>query len=364
MDKLEVSSDVSKRLEAFIGSDLFSIHSDFAKSAYWRQHGELLQTNVDGDCVEVSGSSGFYVPRSDSALKRATNKISKAIQQPSKIVHWLKRSVESRLGVPRLMSYERAFDAVMSCADVSVPILSPYTIDHRKLAQKSSQVFTNTESIKRHFKGWSGYETSSNIICHYYYQNILHGFVDKNQVNTILEIGAGNGNFPAILYHDWATVRMILIDLPETLAVSIPYLSSIFPEAEIVMPNEIGVGGLPRDFDFAFLTVDQLELLTDNSIDLAVNCHSFQEMTHEQIDVYFKLIQRVCRESGFFLTSNRLEKIPCGADAFSVEQMDPPNRFAEYPWDLRNEVLVYEIHRLIRLVQLDGAAIRLECIHK
>jgi putative sugar O-methyltransferase len=364
MNKLEVSSGISKRLEAFISSDLFSTHSNFSKSAYWRQHADLFKYKCRGNSVEVSGSSGFYVPQLASVLKRTANKIMNAIKQSSLIVPWLQRLVESRFGVPRLMSYEKAFDAVMSCADVSVPILSPYTIDHRKLAQKSSHVFTSTASIKRHYQSWSGYEASSNIILHYYYQNILHGFVDKNQINTILEIGAGNGNLPAILYHDWASVRVILIDLPETLAVSIPYLSSNFPNAKIVMPNEIGVSGLPQDFDFAFLTVDQLQLLTDNSIDLAINCHSFQEMTHEQIDIYFKLIQRVCRESGFFFTSNRLEKIPCGADAFSVEQLDPPNKFAEYPWGSRNEVLVYEVNRLTRLVQLDGIAIRLECIHK
>jgi hypothetical protein len=241
MNKLDVSSGISKRLEAFIGSDLFSTQSSFSKSAYWRQHADLLKYECRGNNVEVSGCSGFYVPQLASVLKSTANKISNAIKQPSLIVPWLQRLVDSRFGVPRLMSYEKAFDAVMSCVDVSVPILSPYAIDHRKLAQESSHVFTSTVSIKRHYQSWSGYEASSNIILHHYYQNILHGFVDKNQINTI------------------------------------------------------------------------------------------QEMIHEQIDIYFKIIKRVCRESGFFFISNRLEKIPYGADAFSVEQLDPPNRFAEYP---------------------------------
>jgi putative sugar O-methyltransferase len=265
--------------------------------------------------------------------------------------------------VPRLMSYNKAFDAVMGSADVSMPIMSAFALDHRKLAQLP-KVFASAASLDRHYQKWSGNEASANIIGHYYYQNILRGFIEPDKTRTILEIGAGNGNFPSILYYDWAPVRVVLIDLPETLALAIPFLSSLFPRAKIAMPNEIETGALPEEFDFAFLTVDQLEVLTDNSIDLAINCHSFQEMTHEQISIYFELIQRVCRESGFFFSANRVEKIPCGADPCSVEQADPPNRMAEYPWNSHNEVLVYEICKLSRLVQLDSIAIRLERIHK
>jgi hypothetical protein len=37
---------------------------------------------------------------------------------------------------------------------------------------------------------------------------------------------------------------------------------------------------------------------------------------------------------------------------------------AEYPWNPRNEVLVHEISKLSRLVQLDAVAMRLERIRK
>ncbi len=260
------------------------------------------------------------------------------------------------------MSYEKAFDAVMSGADVSVPINSVFAINHGKLAQQRD-VFANAASVKRHYRSWSGYEASAHILNHYYYQNILRGYTNRGQLRTILEIGAGNGNFPSILYHDWAPVRVVLIDLPETLAVSIPFLCSMFPGARIAMPNEIESGGMPKEFDFAFLTVDQLNHLADDSVDLAINCHSFQEMTTEQIATYFDLVQRVSRESGFFFTANRVEKIPCGPDT-SVEQFDPPNRMAEFPWKAQNKVVVYEISKLSRLVQLDAVSIRLESIRK
>jgi len=344
-------------------SDAFSIHSSVAKSEYWRYFSEQLHTDVSGSSVEVDGRSGFYVPPPASAVTRVTRKLARAARQPSLIGGWIGREVARRFAVPRLMSCDKAFDAVMSGADVSVPVMSPCAVDHRKLAQRPN-VFANVASVVRHYEGWSGNKASANIITHYYYQNILRGWTEPGQIRTVLEIGAGNGNFPSILYHDWAPVRVVLIDLPETLAISIPFLSSLFPSARIAMPNEIQAGGFPKEFDFAFLTVDQLDVLESDSVDLAINCHSFQEMTHGQIEIYFKLIQRVCRDSGLFFTANRVEKIPSGADAYSVEQPDPPNRMAEYPWNSRNNVLVYEICRLSRLVQLDSLAIRLERINK
>lgn len=339
------------------------MRSRIAKSEYWKHFGEQLRTNISGGLVEVTGGSGFYVPQDASALRRVTRKILRAIRQPAKAADWARRGIASRFTFPRLMSYEEAFDAVMSQAPVSEPIFSPFLVNHGKLA-RISKVFATAASVKRHYQAWSSYEASPNIICHYYYQNLLRAFLSDHPIRTILEIGAGNGNFPSILYHDWAPVRVVLIDLPETLAVSIPFLSSLFPETRIVMPHEIQRDEFPKDFDFAFLTVDQLELLADDSVDLAINCHSFQEMTHEQIRVYIELVQRVCRDSGLFFSANRIEKVPCGADAFTVEQQDPPNRMAEYPWNARNEVLIYEICKLIRLVQLDGVAVRLERIRK
>ena len=318
---------------------------------------------MSGNLVQVSGESGFYVPRRASLLKRVLSKALRGIKQPAKAGARLNHAVLSKFSVPRLMPYHRAFDAVMTNADISNPIISPFSINHRDLARLPG-VFVSSASVDKHYRVWSGYEASANIYNHYYYQNILRRFAKPDQTNTVLEIGAGNGNFPSILSHDWAPIRLILIDLPETLAVSIPFLSSIFPAAKIVLPHEIQAAGLPGEFEFAFLTVDQTDQILDDSVDLSINCHSFQEMTHEQIRRYFALVQRVSREAGLFFTANRIEKIPSGQDAYTVEQLDPPNRMAEYPWNSQNEVLVYEISKLSRLVQLDPVAIRLERVQK
>ncbi len=354
---------MAERLLAFINSDLFTIRSGTAKSEYWKHQSELLRTTVTGNSVQVGGESGFYLPLKASLLTRLVRKALRGVRQPTKVAAWLKHAVLSTFTVPRMMPYDRAFDAVMTHAEISVPIISPFVINHRELARLPG-VFASAASVKAHFRAWSGFEASANIYNHYYYQNILRRFADVGQTKTVLEIGAGNGNFPAILYHDWAPIRVILIDLPETLAVSIPFLNSVFPEAAIAMPHEIQANGLPAEFNFAFLTVDQLNHVPENSIDLAINCHSFQEMTHPQVATYIDFVQRVCRESGLFFTANRIEKIPCGPDGLAVEQFDPPNRMAEFPWNAQNKVVVHEISKLSRLVQLDGVSIRLERIRK
>ena len=266
------------------------MRSGVARSEYWKLFGDRLSVEVADSQVKVEGESGFYVPPAASALSRLASRFGRALRRPSKAVSGLGRQIRSRFELPRMMPYAEAFDAVMSRAEISAPVMSAFLIDHAGLVRRP-QVLSDASAVKRHYESWSGYEASPNIINHYYYQNVLCGFMDPREIGTVLEIGAGNGNFPSILYHDWAPLRVVLIDLPETLAVSIPYLGSLFPEARMALPHEIEVQGFPREFDFAFLTVDQLRLLPDDSVDLAVNCHSFQEMTHAQIDIYFDLIQ-------------------------------------------------------------------------
>jgi putative sugar O-methyltransferase len=360
---LKVAPALAERLRAFISSEQFKTRSEVAKTRYWEEFSDQLRAKVSGDSVEVAGDAGFKVPEPSSVLLRAVRKIQRAFKQPALVGPWIRHHAAALFEGRALLSCSKAFDAIMGNAEVSIPIISPYVVNHHKLAQHPG-VFSSATSVRRHYEGWSGYKASDNIILHYYYNNILRGLIGEDRPRTVLEIGAGSGNFPSILYHDWAPLRAILLDLPETLAVAVPYLSNLFPQARIVLPNEIQSGGFPKNFDFAFLTVDQLDLLANDSVDLAINCHSFQEMTHSQIDIYFKLIQRVVGAGGFFFTSNRIEKIPYGVDMFTVEQHAPPNRFAEYPWDPRNEVLVHEISRFSRLVQLDAVAMRLERIRK
>ena len=59
----------------------------------------------------------------------------------------------------------------------------------------------------------------------------------KNAV--ILEIGSGNGNLLSLIKRNIQGATCIDIDLPETISHAILFLKDQFPDAKILMPNEV-----------------------------------------------------------------------------------------------------------------------------
>ena len=237
--------------------------------------------------------------------------------------------------------------------------LAPYRIDFKSLSTKDG-VVSSVEEMKRVFFARNKYQLNPQMVYAYYLSNIINGYISKKP-NTILEIGAGNGNLASLLYHMLEST-IIIVDLPETLCLSIPFIASLFPDVKILMPHESHLYDLDS-YDFVFLTPSQIDTIDDNSVDLSICIHSFQEMTHHQIKEYFDLIQRACHEGSYFLCCSRVEKIP--ASFVEGKETDVSvNRFADYPWNPNNEIIIYEICKLMRLVQLDNTFIRLERIVK
>jgi len=256
-----------------------------------------------------------------------------------------------------MYSYEKVFDLVINHASVSDPDLSPFRINHLKW-KDNSDLFLSSKDVKRVYQSWSGRRMDEPIYLHYYYINIIKNYVKGIKVKRILEIGAGNGNFPSILFHHLPNVSIYLVDLPEMIPVCFSYLSTIYPNAKINLPHEANYKN--QEFDIQFLTPSQLNLVKTDSIDLAINCHSFQEMPQPQIKEYFSFLKRILRKGGYFFTANRIEKIPVGKNAYTTEQLDLPNRFHLYPWNPKSKIIIDEVSRFSRLVQLDGIGIRLE----
>lgn len=309
------------------------------------------------DSVIVGGDSGYYVPPSNSVIVRLFSKINKVLFNLSDVPYLI---LSRYFNQAKLLSYKSAFDAVMSHAIISDPGLSPYRINHLEL-KKNPEIFPNAKSVSKHYSSWSGNFASPDIYLNYYYLNLLKGYTKRGEIKKILEIGGGNGNLSSILYNSLFPIQCILVDLPEMIPICAAYLSKIFPKAKIVLPNEVNKT-LPKDYDFLFLTTTGIDLLPKNYVDLSVNCHSFQEMKPKQISIYFDLIQNVTKENGYFFTSNRIEKIPMGRDPYTKIQNELPNRFFEFPWKKSNQILINEISRFSRLVQLDAIGLRLERI--
>lgn len=368
----EFSADLEKMkvesLKSFIDSNFYKDKNTngISKSAYWEAESKHMKINIDKNGkIYYQGRSGFYVPQSKSGLVRFINKMKKIGPNPFKLVKGINSRLHKYFSAPRLLSYSESFDAVMNHLPITEPILSPYRVNHLSL-KKTSGVFADLKSVKLHYEKWSNLSLSDNIIFHYYFLNLFKGFFKEDKIKTILEIGAGNGNFPSILFNDYSPKKIIIVDLPETIVTAYIFLSNLFPKARIKLPNEVKNENntLEDEIDFMFLTPNQLKYVNADSVDLAININSFQEMKHKQVDVYFNFIQRVVKNSGYFFTVNRIEKIPSDDYAFKIEQTEPPIRFFEYPWNKKNKILINEVSRLHRLVQLHDIGIRLEKIKK
>jgi len=357
MSEHNVSSEFVERFKQYLSSKEYGSVSDYSKSEYWEHHSKVIGIDIIGNKVIMKGDSGFYVP----SKKNIMEYIRKVIRSPSLLILFIKR----KLGIPKprikLMGYFEAFDNVMKHDLIADPILSPYRINFKELKKKEG-IIGSVSEMQEDFPTWSRYRLNPHIVSSYYFYNILHGFIDLTQVKTVLEIGAGNGNLAALLHKRINQGTIVIVDLPETICLSMVFLTELFPEAKILIPHEKALGHF-NDYDFVFLTPEQIDVIKDDSIDLAINSNSFQEMTHKQIEEYFQLIQRCCKNDGHFFTSNRVEKISCGPD-FQKETLEPPQRFSDYPWVRSNKVCVNEICRFMRLVQLDNIFIRLEQIKK
>ena len=187
---------------------------------------------------------------------------------------------------------------------------------------------------------------------------------------TVLEIGAGNGNLISLIKSHLGSKCVINIDLPETLVLCITYLKDLFPNLKFLLPHEISSKIDQKDlddYDFIFLTPNQINLIDENIIDLSINTSSFHEMTKPQIADYFKLIQKISKNNSFFFNTNSVEKIPHDGnkkdDEYKKRKEIAPNRFFEYPF-FDNEILIYQICRFTNFVQHIPFYLRLEKIKK
>ncbi len=364
MVKLAFSEDFIKRYREFLGSQEYKYTASHCKTEYWDYQSSIIDIDIIGNKVKLRGSSGFTIPHSSNTASRILERFIKGVRNPTKVIPWLKK----KIGIPengiKLLNYYDAFDKVMNHDPITDPVLSPYRINFKKLKEKNG-VFGSAYEIRKNYFAGRKYGVTNFIILAYYWFNILNGYLDLKKVNRILEIGAGSGNLMSLLHHYLNNCTIIDVDLPESLSHSILFIKDLFPSANILMPNEInGKSKNFNDYDFVFLTPNQIELIENDSVDLAINTSTFQELTHEQTKIYFDLIQRCCTQGAYFFCSNRIEKIPAGKDPYIKECKNPPNRFSEYPWHASNDILIYEVCRLYRMVQLGSCFIRLEMINK
>ncbi|MDI1299687.1 putative sugar O-methyltransferase [Methylotenera sp.] len=117
-----------------------------------------------------------------------------------------------------------------------------------------------------------------------------------SDVKTIAEIGGGYGRLSYLfhLLHQNEGVKIVLIDLPPALYVAHWYLHEVFPEAKIMdYRNFTHFSEVEQEFNessICFLLPHQIELLPKGTLDLLINVSSLQEMSREQINYYYELV--------------------------------------------------------------------------
>ena len=164
--------------------------------------------------------------------------------------------------------------------------------------------------------------------------------IKNHDISNILEIGAGAGILCLLLHNDLSS-KITIVDLPEMITLSSACVNMLLPQANIIFPHEIDQKIDFDNYDFIFLLPSQTHLLPDNHFDLALNSNSMCEMKKEEIDFYFKLIQRSVRDGGFFYCSNRYRKNPSNMQVGDNETRE----FFKYPWEKQNTDLLIEINR-------------------
>ena len=163
--------------------------------------------------------------------------------------------------------------------------------------------------------GNARYKLCDRITRHNYYFDRIT--LETGKISSMLEIGGGAGILSSIfnLEHGCSNV---IIDLPEMLLVSSAFLLSLFPDKNILLPNEIGESNSISGYDFALVLANSTDAVRSLSFDLAVNTASLMEMTYPEVTGYFDLINHVLKPGGFFFCSNRMRK---------------QTNFFKYPWD-------------------------------
>ena len=345
MIKIKLNDNFKNRFEKFLSSDLFCNQPKHAKTAYWKYHSKKIKYSIKNSLLTLEGKSGYYIPDK----KNSYNFFLRSLKIIVKKLIGLDRS--------RNLSYKAAFAKIMN-EEKRVGI-QQLRFDKKKIIAK------NISDCKKQFH--FNYEVNEHIIRSYYYINILNSYMELSKTKFIAEIGAGNGNLMSLLKHHFNSKCIINIDLPETLTLCIAFLNNLFPNAKILLPNEInekvGEDAL-LNYDFIFLTPGQITLLEENLIDLFINTASFGEMNMPQIEKYINLIQKVGKQDSFFFCNNSIEKIPVGDDDDNETfQHIKPIRFFEYPF-FDNEVLLSEICKFSSLVQKIPSYLRLEKIKK
>ena len=342
MITFKLSENFIKRYKSFTASELFESQKKISKTDYWDHHSKKIKYNLNKNILNIEGDSGFYYEE-----KNLFRKIKTIIK---KVLVFLNKNEV------RYLDYNVAFDKFLK---------NKTFFKSQVNLKKESLLIKNFKDIKNKFP-FKKFAINYHVVRSYYIINLLNSYLDMERVNCVLEIGPGSCNLISLLKHHYSTKCFVIVDLPETQLASIPIVNELFPNSKILFPNEttkkIDKMSL-KNYDFIFLTPNQINFLDDNLIDLSINTNSFGEMHLEQVNEYINFIQRVSKNGSFFFNTNRVEKYA----VMNYEKQENfntlPTRYFDYKFH-NNDVKFFEICDLTLQLQKFPVFKRLEKIIK
>lgn len=122
------------------------------------------------------------------------------------------------------------------------------------------------------------------------------GFEQNDRV-TFCELGAGYGRLADVVLTAMPNSSYMIFDLPESLLLSQHYLTTLHPEAKAALyPESADLIGSPealRSHRLFFALPQFMSRLPPGTVDAFANIYSFMEMGREQIDEYFRCIDKL-----------------------------------------------------------------------
>lgn len=146
-----------------------------------------------------------------------------------------------------------------------------------------------------------------------YYSIREHFKISPDHRAVICELGGGYGRNAYVFLEALPRVKYILMDIPPALYVAQEYLSNLFSDRKIFRFRDCtSFREVESEFnaaDIVFLLPHQARLLPAKKVDLFINISSLQEMTYDQVNEYFKLIDHLTR-GHFYSKQWRVSKNP------------------------------------------------------
>lgn len=143
--------------------------------------------------------------------------------------------------------------------------------------------------------------------------SFLNQKVNFNGIENVIVIGDGFATMTSLLIESNLAERVYFINLRKTLLVDLIYLKKAigdekFERETAIINSKDSINSLKSKHKYVAIEAENYELLRYINKDLVINIASFQEMSKQVIDNYFKFIYNKSGKRFYFYLCNREEK--------------------------------------------------------